>query len=144
MECGARMKKLIVWLVSYFTKATPLNAAQIISAVDIELRQVSVPEWGGFVYLRSLSVDARIKYLARISSVLAKQNSPTDANNEYHEAQVYLLSQSLSDEKGNLIFAEADVQSLSKKSPVVLSRLCDEILLTNGFQVNAVEDAAKK
>lgn len=138
------MKKWIMKFLSLGVESRPLTAAQILSAVDVELRQMQVPEWGGFVYLRGLTVDVRIKYLARISSVLAKQDSATEANSEYHDAQVFLLSQSLANEKGELIFTESDLHSLSQKSPSVLSRLCDEILLHNGFHVNAVEDAAKK
>lgn len=139
------MKNLILKIIGFFLGVKSLTADAILSAVDVKLEKISVPEWGGFIYLRRLAVDVRIEYLRRMSAVLAKSESDhVESNKEYFDAQIYLLVRSITDAKGVCIFSDVHMEALTKKSPDVISRLCDRILLLNEFQVAAIEDHAKK
>lgn len=133
-------KKLLDWLFG----AASLSAENILACVDLPMEKVDVPEWRGHIFLRGLAVETRIQYLAKVTGALAKDGqSVEEANQKYFDAQIFLLTKSIANEKGQLVFNEAHMVSLSKKSPAIISRLCDKLLLLNGFHVEAVEDHAK-
>ncbi len=109
-----------------------LTREQILNAVDCELTKVEVPEWGGEIYIKSLS-GAESEQLKE-----ATENSDlTDA-----EKMAVTLAISIVDENGHPLFTRDDMVELSKKSFRVLVRLIDKFNEVNGF-TQSVEDTAK-
>ncbi len=97
----------------------PLNKHAILASDDLPTREVKVPEWGGSVRLRTLSVSEGIAF--------------EEAKNALHENKIValFLTFALGDVDGRRLFAEADAEDLCRKSPTVLLRLFNEALAFN-------------
>lgn len=111
-----------------------LTADQILAADDLGLKKLSVPEWGGEVYVRVMSVGERDAYE---KLWIGKKDSGVDNFRTEYLARV------LCDEKGELLFSRAQVDALAKKSGAVCGRLFDAALAHNNMSSKDVEDLAK-
>lgn len=94
-----------------------LSRDAILAATDIQLRKVSVPEWGGEVYISPLTVAD------------ADQLMLTDPKKQSYRVKMIVLS--LTDKDGNRLFTDDDIPALSKKSATSITRLVDEIQRSN-------------
>lgn len=111
-----------------------LTADQILSADDAKPLEVAVPEWGGSVFIRVMSVGERDAYERKW---IGKRETGIDNfRTEY-------LSRVLCDEKGNLLFTPEKATALAAKSGAVMGRLFDAAMKHNYMQEDAVENAAK-
>lgn len=112
-----------------------LTAEQIIAANDMGLLgPIDVPEWGGQVFVRIMSVGDRDSY-ERLW--LGKRDTGID------NFRAEYLARCLCNEKGELLFTRAQVTALTAKSGAVVSRLFDQALAHNDMQESSVEEAAK-
>lgn len=103
-----------------------LSKAKILAAKDVKLSEaVPVPEWGGDVYIRTISGTERDKFEEAYSEQKMKA------------FRVRFLVMTLADEAGERLFADADIDALGNKSSVVINRLFDK-----AWQHNAFTDAA--
>lgn len=107
-----------------------IDRGAILSASDVEYKEVNVPEWGGTVRLRSLS--------ALESQTFAENFKKGDK-----DGQVRLIIMSAVDEHGDPLFTEADIAALQKKSMKVVLRLQNAAMELNGLRDAkvAVEEA---
>jgi hypothetical protein len=106
-----------------------LTREQILAARNREDRRpikVTVPEWGGDVYLRVLTVADQID--------LAEGVKPAET-----PIQVLLLC--LVDENGTRIFTDEDADELAKEEFPVVLRLFGEAAKLNGLTSNELEAA---
>lgn len=90
---------------------TVLNKHQILAATDYRLKRVTVLEWGGDVFLKTLNVDEGIRYQAGRTGMADEK------------ASLYFLIFTLCDEEGKAMFTQDDIDDLAKKDPHVLGRL---------------------
>ena len=88
-----------------------LNRKEVLLANDIVKELVHIPEWGGDVYVRGMSGEARDKFEMLILQTNGKSKK---ANTENFRAK--LASMTVCDENGDLLFTEDDVKELAKKS----------------------------
>ena len=103
-----------------------LSKAKILAAKDVKLSEaIPVPEWGGDVYVRTISGTERDKFEEAYSEQKMKA------------FRVRFLVLTLADESGERLFADADIDALGNKSSVVINRLFDK-----AWQHNAFTDAA--
>lgn len=105
-----------------------LNKTAILAAGDIKLDKVTVPEWGGDVYLRTISGIDRDQFEEGYSEQKMKN----------FRARFLVLT--LCDEKGDRLFTDAEVAELAKKSSLVLNRLFEKAWGFNAFTNEAVDD----
>jgi hypothetical protein len=110
-----------------------LTAEQIVAADDMKLKKISVPEWGGEVYVRVLTVGARDEYERKW--IGKKETGIENFRSEY-------LARCLCNEKGELLFAGKPEQ-LAAKSGAVVSRLFDAALSHNSMTEAEVEEMGK-
>ena len=96
-----------------------LNKHQILGASDTQVQSVDVPEWGGTVFLRSLSTGEGIEYNEKRASTHEEKLVPL------------ALTYSISDEMGKPLFNQDDVDELCKKDPRILLRLYEAALALN-------------
>jgi hypothetical protein len=113
---------------------TLLTRDAILAAKDISEIQIEVPEWGGKVCIRSLSVGESDLY----ADYILKQKGDKNAN-----ALAYLLTLALVDNNGDKIFTEKDIVALAKKSRSAVERVALKCLEANGLTVDAGEDLEK-
>lgn len=105
-----------------------LNKAAILAAGDIKLEKVAVPEWGGDVYIRTISGIDRDQFEEGYSEQKMKN----------FRSRFLVLT--ICDEKGDRIFTDAEVAELSKKSSLVLNRLFEKAWGFNAFTNEAIDE----
>ena len=107
------------------TTKRALSAADILSAEDLEVKEIHVPEWKGSVCLRVLPADVGLELDAKMKA-LTKENEP--------DALFILLGACLCDKSGAPLFAdEAQRAKLRSRSQKVLLRLQQEALRLQGW-----------
>jgi hypothetical protein len=83
--------------------------------MDRRLDRVNVPEWGGWVYIRTLSADESIELQDKLASVPKER---------YMDHAYLMLGACLSNAKGEPLFAtEAAIKQLGTRDQEVLLRL---------------------
>jgi hypothetical protein len=137
------LRKLIALFLSLFQAASAAATREsILGASDRIAGYLDIPEWGGRVYLATLTVAQRAKFLEALSRLRAGNDSVEQAMN-YYQAQVGLLADAVVGQDSVALFTGADVERLATKSPALVGRVYDEIVRLNGFSVVATEEKAK-
>ena len=111
-----------------------LTADQILKADDAKLLEVDVPEWGGSVYIRVMSVGERDSY--ERMWIGKRETGVDNFRTEY-------LARVICNEDGKLLFSREQIAALSNKSGSVMARLFDAAMKHNYMQEDAVEQAGK-
>lgn len=112
-----------------------LTSKQILESQDNKTEVLEVPEWGGSVIVATMSGFARDRFEA---SVMGKHGGVNTEN-----IRAKLAAATLVDEQGNLLFSEADIVKLGRKSCAALDRVfaCSQRL--NHISDQDVEQLAK-
>ena len=95
-----------------FGKSVILNREDILKVKDIQIEKVSVPEWGGEVFVKGMTGAERDRFEAGVISFGAKSKEKIDMR----DLRAKLCSQTICDEDGKKLFTPADVKELSEKS----------------------------
>lgn len=111
-----------------------LTAEQILAADDLGLKKVSVPEWGGDVYIRVMSVGERDTYERMW---IGKRDSGIDNFRTQYLARV------LCDDKGKLLFSRDQIDALAAKSGAVMGTLFDVAMKHNKMTEEDVVELGK-
>lgn len=114
-----------------------LSKAQIL-AVSPALREVEVPEWGGSVMIRPITLGEQAQ-LADLGARFEKKSTLERMKN----GTLKLIQWSVCDEKGERLFSEEDVSALIDKSASAFLRLQDEILSLSGLTKESREEVEK-
>jgi len=112
-----------------------LTKAQILAANDVKRIKISVPEWGGEVYISTMSGTARDEFETGILS--------NAKDGKVGNARARLAASTITDELGNLLFTADDIEALGLKSQVALDRVVSESQKLNKL-TNADLEAAEK
>ena len=96
-----------------------LTKAQIIASDDLPKELVNVPEWGGEVYVRTLTAKERDDYEAGF----VVQQGGTVKSIDLANVRARLVAMTLVDESGKRMFNDMEVFDLGRKSAVALSRV---------------------
>lgn len=109
-----------------------LNKESILAADDIKTEIIPVPEWGGDVKIKAMSVKEQLDF----DEYLSKNAGP-------HDMAFYLVVKSCVDESGSRLFTDEDVTLLHKKSSKPLMRIVEAIMSLNKQRDGDVEELAK-
>lgn len=109
-----------------------LTADAILAAADVKSEVVDVPEWGGSVRIAVMSGRARDDFM-----------TATAGGVSVSAFQAKLLSLSLVDDEGALLFTADQVEALQGKSKDVLDRIGAQAMTLNGIGKKASEEIAK-
>jgi len=116
---------------------TLLSRDAILAADDIPQETVDVPEWGGQVLVRGLTGTQRDAFEGEMAERNGKKLSMNIRN-----IRARLVSRTLIDEDGDLLFGPADVDALGEKSAAALDRVFDVALRLSGMSPDDVEEMA--
>lgn len=128
-----------------------LTRDQILNSKDIETKAVSVPEWGGEVLVRALSLkeanEWRKSMLKPVPTV-DKKSGKTTIDLQFDQqlaemANVWMVSIAVVDESGNRVFSSADIEALSGKSLAPIARIVETVMEISGLNQKAADDAEK-
>lgn len=112
-----------------------LTKAQILAANDVKRVKLEVPEWGGEVYISTMTGTARDEFE---TGVLATQRG-----GKVGDARARMAAATLTDEKGNLLFTYEDIEELGKKSQLALDRVVSASQKLNKMTNADLEEAEK-
>ena len=111
-----------------------LTRDSILQASDIPKTKVTIKEWGGDAYIKTLTGGERLKLESDISED-AKKNGP---------AMCRVVCATLCDAEGKLLFAYPDdIEVLNTKSVAVLHRLFNKALKVNALSPTDVDELEK-
>lgn len=111
-----------------------LTKDQILAANDANLLKLTVPEWGGDVYIRVMTVGERDAYE---NEWQRKKETGVD------DFRTKFLVRCLVDEKGERLFDNGDVQRLATKSARVMNRVWLAAMEHNNLSDESIEELAK-
>ena len=114
-----------------------LSRDDILSADDLKIKKMSVPEWGGDIYVRQLNSAQKDSFEA---SIINGDMSGKKMNLENAKARLAVLT--ICDEKGKRLFSKRDVEELGKKSGVVLSQIFTVAQDLNSITDTQIEELA--
>lgn len=108
-----------------------LTREQILSADDIGIEKIYVPEWGGHVFVRTLNADESYQF----------SKSNVDANGKAVDKNLIVeyCTLTICNVKGESIFTSEDVEKLSKKNTKALLRIYGEARKLNGEDIEELE-----
>jgi hypothetical protein len=115
-----------------------LTREAIFAADDLTKELVNVPEWGGDVYLRTLTAGERERW--EETNLTRKGN---DSKVNLINLQASLVALTAVDEAGVHLFTAADIPALNGKSSVALQRLFSKALELNRVGKQDVEELVK-
>lgn len=112
-----------------------LTKEQILKANDLKTEKVSVPEWNGEVYVRTMTGTERDAF----DQSLVESKDKTNLAN----IRARLCALTVVDEKGGRLFDDKDIVDLGKKSSAALDRVFAVAQKLNGIGANNIEELAK-
>ena len=95
-----------------------LTKEQIFGADDIQRVKLNVPEWGGDIWVQGMNGAQRDRFEASIVQQKTEAKGFNLAN-----IRARLCALTICDEQGVLMFSEKDIDALSRKSAVVLTKI---------------------
>lgn len=114
-----------------------LTKNAIVAAVDLTKERADVPEWGGYVYVSSMTGTDRDAWESEIISVGENGTAKQTLDN----IRAKLLSKTIVNDNGDRIFD--DPVELGKKSGAVLGRLFEVAKKLNAVSNDDVDELAK-
>lgn len=117
-----------------------LTKQQILAAQDVVKEQVKVPEWGGSVYVRSITAAERGQIEA--AAARFKENKGKD-DSFARNFTVKFAAMAICDQKGERVFKDEDIAALAQKNSAVVSRIAEVAQRLSGFTSADVEELEK-
>lgn len=108
-----------------------LTKETILAADDLPSQEVSVPEWGGHVWVRTMMAVERDAF------ELSVMNGD-GINRENFRAR--LAAATVVDADGARLFDDSDIGPLGKKSAAAMDRIMGVAMKLNGLSATDVED----
>ncbi len=105
-----------------------LSRDQILQSDDLPRKEVLVPEWGGSVFVRTMSGSERDRFEA------AHLRNPE----KNFRARLAVLT--VCDDKGSPLFNDADIETLGAKSSSALTRIFEAASKLNRLSKEDYED----
>lgn len=117
-----------------------LTKEVILAAQDLPRELVNVPEWGGDVYVGTLTGLQRDKFeMTIVDANKNKKNIKLNTEN----IRATLAAMTMQDEAGNLLFTMEDVKALGNKSCAALQRIYDAATKLNRLSKTDEEELTK-
>ncbi len=122
-------------------KEKALTAEQIFQADDLTNERVEVPEWGGYVIVRTMTGVEKDRFqMATLTQHKGKIVTDLKRMKHFRTRAVSLCA---ANDKGERIFTEAQVEKLAKKSAVALDRVYSVASRLNGLAEDSGGEAEK-
>lgn len=110
---------------------TLLNREAVLKVRDTETKDIPVPEWGGSIRVRTMTVAERNDFARRATS------------EDKVNVSSWLVSILAVNEKGDSLFTAEDVPELERRNFRAVDRVVKAILEVNGISEKKVEEAVK-
>jgi hypothetical protein len=119
------------------TDRNALTKAQILNRKPI-LKEVPIPQWGGFVYIKPLTVAEQTK-LAELGTKYEKANTAARIKN----ITLQVIKWSVTDCDGMPLFEDADLDQLLQSDASAIMSLQDAIIRYSGLTEESRKELEK-
>ena len=116
---------------------TFLDKKAILASKDETVVSLDVPEWGGEIGIRAMTVGDRDQYENEFLQAKAKDKGVENFRTKF-------LIACICDEEGNPIFKRSDIDALAQKSIKVVNRVWNAAMSHNALSNEDVEELAKE
>ena len=114
-----------------------LTRDAILGADDLPIERVEVPDWGGCIYVKTLTGTERDQFEQMATDRRAKKRF------DVRGLKVRLIGMALCDKTGKLLFGgDSDVEQLNKKSGAALERVYKTVSKLSGLTQEDLEELA--
>ena len=115
-----------------------MNRDEILAADDMQIQTVVIPEWGGPVYMRTLS-GAAARHVQKIAS------DSVEGTADEIDVAVALLVRCIcaGPDDGTLVFTPEDGPAVAEKSVAVINRLSKIAMRQNHMDADSQEATAE-
>jgi hypothetical protein len=114
-----------------------LTRSGILAHEDLPKRLVNVPEWGGQIYVRTLTGKERDFWETETVPHRKKEKDKSNLRS-------MIAALTMCDENGKLLFTPDDTEALGEKNAAALDRIVDIAFELNHFTQSDVEELEKK
>jgi len=111
-----------------------LTKDQILKAKDVKFVDVDVPEWGGVVFIKTLTGTERDAF---------EESIIRDGKANLTNIRAKLCVRTIVNEKGERLFADNDIAVLGAKSAKALDRIFAAAQKLNGITAEDIEELEK-
>ena len=115
-----------------------LTAEQILAAPDLKRERVRVPEWGGEVYVRTVTAGDKETFEA---DILAETEGDPQKRRRFIRAGWVVLT--TCDAEGRPLFAADDREALNSKGASAIDRIVNVAFRLNGVTGKDEDDLVK-
>ena len=114
-----------------------LDKKAILAAQDETVISLNVPEWGGEIGIRAMTVGERDAYENEFMDAKAQNRGVENFRSKF-------LIATICNEDGEPIFTRKDLDQLAKKSITVVNRVWNAAMAHNALSNEDVEELAKE
>jgi hypothetical protein len=114
-----------------------LTRDMILEADDCPRERVEVPEWGGYVFVRTMTGSQRDAFESQAG------NTDLPFHVRMQNLRARLAALTLCDERGQSLFTEADIIRLGAKSCEALDRIFKVAQRMNGLSAEDIDEIKK-
>jgi len=115
-----------------------VGKAAILAAQDLPVEEIEVPEWGGWVDIKTLTAAERDTFEGEIV-----QRNGRDVRTNVRNIRAKLVAATLVDEGGRALFTLGDVEALGQKSARALDRIFAKASELAGMRESDVQELAE-
>jgi hypothetical protein len=115
-----------------------LTKEQILTADDLVKEEVSVPEWGGSVFVTTMTAKDRDAFESSLFETKGKETKQNLTN-----MRARLAAMTIVDENGKRVFDINDMDALGQKAAPALNRIFDVAKRLNGIGQEAEAELTK-
>ena len=101
-----------------------LSRGEILTKVNLKKEKISIPEWGGDVFVSQMTGESRDEWESFLIESKTKQSK---------NFRACLVVSTLVDDKGERIFQFSDIQEVGKLSFSSLDKICEVAQRINGI-----------
>lgn len=127
----------------------PLGRDQILTANDLEVREVHVPEWADaatgddIVLVKALTGEERQAFQLSLVQFRPLPNGQQETRPNLGNMAAKLVARAVVDEQGNRVFKDQDVAALGRKSGAALERVFEVAQEMSGLSDQDIEAAVE-
>lgn len=118
-----------------------LSREDILAVQDLVTEEVEVPEWGGSVFIRTMTGAERSTWETQITG--GQLGSGGDIKVDISDLREHLLVRVIVDEKGERMFTDKEIKVLGGKSAAALDRLFEVAQRLNRLSDRDMEELEK-
>ena len=112
-----------------------LDKKAILNSNDLPQEELTIPQWGGILFVRTLSGSERDEFE---QSCISKRGSDKGVNLKNIRARLAVLC--ICDDNGKRLFDARDIEALGKKSAKALDLVFDVAQRLNGLGAKEIDE----